>query len=48
MTPAEAVETSVTSSFSQDYSNLEDLPCADSLGFKQFALQFRILIELLK
>ena len=41
MTAAEAVETSVTNSLSQDYTNLNDLPsptCTDSPGFKPFTL----------
>ena len=41
MTDAEAVETSVTNSLSQDYSNLDDLlplTCTDSPGFKPFTL----------
>ena len=41
MSAAEAVETSVTNSFSQDYSNLDDqlpLKCTGSPGFKPFTL----------
>ena len=40
-TATEAVETSVTNSLSQDYSNLDDLlslTCTDSLGFKPFTV----------
>ena len=41
MTAAEAVETSVTNSLSQDYTNMDDLPsltCTDSPGLKPFIL----------
>ena len=41
MTAAEAVETSITNSLSQDYSNLDDLlslTCTEFPGFKPFTL----------
>ena len=41
MTAAEAVETSLTKSLSQDYTNLDDLlspTCTDYPGFKPFTL----------
>ena len=41
MTAAEAVETLVTNSLFQDFTNLHDLPsptCTDSPGFKPFTL----------
>ena len=46
MTAAEAVETSVTNSLSQDYANLDDRPsptCTDTPGFKPFTLLLLLL-----
>ena len=45
MIAAEAIETSVTNSLSQDYTDLDDLPsptCTDLPGFKSFTFELRI------